>query len=147
MGDRVKNIEAAVDAFKRDKDLHVLGTSPLYETKPVGGPPQGDFVNGAVLIVTSLSAGEVLRRALAFEEELGRVRGPQKNEPRIIDLDVLWIEGEAVSEPGLVVPHPKLAERAFALKPLVDLASDAKDESGKSYADLPLAKTELPVVK
>ena len=145
VGDRVKNIESAVAALRLDRDVHVMKLSPLYETKPVGGPPQGDFVNGAVLIVTSLSAGEVLRRSLAIEETLGRVR-EQKNAPRTIDLDILWIEGEAVSEPGLVVPHPKLAERAFALRPLVDLANDARDEAGKVYADLPLAQTELSLV-
>lgn len=145
VGDRVKNINAAVDELRRDGDLHVLQVSPLYETAPVGGPPQGDFVNGAVLVLTSLGPAEILKRTLAVEAKLGRVRGA-KNEPRIIDLDLLWIEGEGVSEDGLVVPHPRLAERSFALRPLVDLASDARDEAGQAYADNPLAQVALKAV-
>lgn len=142
VGDRVKNISLAVDELRRDQDMHVLQVSPLYETAPEGGPPQGDFVNGAVLVLTSLAASEILRRTLAVEASLGRVRNV-KNEPRTIDLDVLWIEGEHVSEEGLTVPHARLAQRAFALRPLVDLASDARDQAGDAYADMPLAKSDL----
>jgi 2-amino-4-hydroxy-6-hydroxymethyldihydropteridine diphosphokinase len=142
VGDRVKHINSAVDELRQDRDLHVIRVSPLYETSPQGGPPQGDFVNGAVLVLTSLPAEELLRRTLAVEAKLGRVRSG-KNEPRTIDLDLLWIEGESIDEADLVVPHPRLKERSFALRPLVDLASDARDEAGQAYADLDLAKAEL----
>ncbi len=142
VGDRVKNINQAVDDLRLDRDMHVLKVSPLYETAPQGGPPQADFVNGAVLVLTSLPAADILKRALDVETKLGRVRD-QKNDPRIIDLDILWIEGEAVDEDGLIVPHPRLVERSFALRPLVDLAADAKDEQGAAYADLDLAKVDL----
>ena len=142
VGDRVKNINQAVDDLRLDRDMHVLKVSPLYETEPQGGPPQADFVNGAVLVLTSLPAAEILRRTMAVEAMLGRVRGA-RNMPRIIDLDILWIEGEGVAEDGLTVPHPRLTERSFALRPLVDLAADAKDEQGAAYADLPLAKIDL----
>lgn len=142
VGDRVKNINQAVDDLRLDRDMHVLKISSLYETEPQGGPPQTDFVNGAVLILTSLPAGDILSRTLAVEAKLGRVRGA-KNEPRTIDIDILWIEGEAVDEDGLIVPHPRLTKRSFALKPLIELAPDAKDEHGAAYADLDLAKVAL----
>ena len=64
-------------------------------------------------------------------------------EARTVDLDVLWIEGEAVAEPGLTVPHPRLVERSFALRPLLDVAPDAGDPAGAAYADLPAASAPL----
>jgi 2-amino-4-hydroxy-6-hydroxymethyldihydropteridine diphosphokinase len=141
VGDRVKSIQAAVEHLRLDRDIHVVKVSPLYETT-AEGPPQADFVNGAVLILTSLPAADILSRSLKIEEKLGRVR-KERNEPRPIDVDILWIEGEAVSEPSLKVPHPLLRERGFALKPLLDLAPDAKDDQGEALADLPIAKVEL----
>jgi 2-amino-4-hydroxy-6-hydroxymethyldihydropteridine diphosphokinase len=141
VGDRVKSINQAVDELRLDRDVHVLKVSPLYETT-AEGPPQPDFVNGAVLILTSLPAAEILSRALKIEQKLGRVRGA-RNAPRAIDLDVLWIEGEAVNEPSLRVPHPMLRERSFALCPLLDLAPDARDDRGDALAELPAAKATL----
>jgi 2-amino-4-hydroxy-6-hydroxymethyldihydropteridine diphosphokinase len=141
VGDRVKSIQQAVEELRLDKDIHVVKISPFYETT-AEGPPQADFVNGAVLILTSLPAAEILQRSLKIEEKLGRVR-VQRNEPRCIDIDVLWIEGESVSEPSLKVPHPLLRERSFALKPLLDLAPDARDDQGGALADLPAGRADL----
>ncbi|MFO0617977.1 MAG: 2-amino-4-hydroxy-6-hydroxymethyldihydropteridine diphosphokinase [Polyangiaceae bacterium] len=149
VGDRVKNLNEAIAALRKDRDMHVLSVSPFYETDAVPtpewkGPPQPKFVNGAVLVLTSLPAAEMLERMLVIEKDLGRERTvPSDKGPRTIDLDLLWIEGEAVDEPGLRVPHPRLRERAFALRPLLDLASDARDEQGAAYADCPEAKTAL----
>jgi 2-amino-4-hydroxy-6-hydroxymethyldihydropteridine diphosphokinase len=145
VGDRQANIDAAVARLRDDRDLFVLKRSPIFETAPVGGPPQGDYLNGAILIVASLEAREVLERTLAVERELGRARSQETRwGPRTIDLDILWIEGEAVSEDGLVVPHPRLAERPFAVRPLLDVAPDAVDfRTGKAYAALPAAEVEL----
>jgi len=144
LGDREANIAAAIAAL-RAPDVHVLRSSPLYETPPAGGPPQGDYLNGAVLIVTSIAAQELLERCLAVERSLGRVRpDPERWGPRTIDLDVLWIEGEAIDEPDLVVPHPRLAERVFALRPLLDVASDASDfRTGLVFRTLPLASAPI----
>lgn len=147
LGDRFANVDRAVERMRSLEDVHVLEVSPLYETAPVGGPPQGAFVNGAVLLVTALDAAELMERLLQIETDLGRVRG-EKNAPRTVDLDILWIEGECVSRADLEVPHPRLVERAFALRPLLDVAPDASHaESGLVYADLPLAKTELDPAK
>lgn len=145
LGDRAATIDAAVTALRADRGLYVLARSPLYETSPAGGPPQGDYLNGAVLLVTSLSAREVLDGLLAIERSLGRARPDAVRwGPRTIDLDLLWVEGENISEPGLEVPHPRLRERAFALRPLLDVAADAGDpQTGERYADLPEATAAL----
>ncbi len=145
LGDRRANVDAAVARFRADTDVHVLRVSPLYESPPAGGPPQGDYINAAVLLVTALDARELLRRALAIEVALGRTRPDAVRwGPRTIDIDVLWIEGEAVAERGLEVPHPRLRERPFALRPLLDVAPDATDPTTQErYADLPFPAGEL----
>lgn len=145
LGDRAETIRAAVRALRADPALFVLRESPLYESPPAGGPPQGDYLNGAVLLVTSLPGQDILERTLAIEQSLGRTRpDAERCGPRTIDLDVLWIEGEALDEPGLTVPHPRLRERVFALRPLVDLAPDARDpHTGEAYASLP--ETDAPL--
>ena len=100
--------------------------SPLYETVPVGGPPQGDFINAAIALETTMTAEELLRAALAIERRRGRIRR-ERFGPRTLDIDVLWVDGEVVALPWLEVPHPRLYDRAFALRPLLDVAPDARD--------------------
>lgn len=147
LGERAQNIDSAVSLLREDHDMHVMKISPLYETAPEGGADQPAYLNGAVLVLTSLDAGEIMARTLKIEAALGRVRA-EKNASRTIDLDILWIEGEAVEEGDLVVPHARLPERAFALRPLVDLAPDARHAvSGDVYAEMPLAKAELNRVR
>jgi 2-amino-4-hydroxy-6-hydroxymethyldihydropteridine diphosphokinase len=145
LGDRPKAIRAAVAALRADRDLSVLRVSPFYESPPAGGPPQGDYVNAAVLVATALPVRELLGRTLAVERSLGRTRpDPVPWGPRTIDLDLLWVEGESVKEPDLVVPHPRLRERVFALRPLLDLAPDAGDpDSTEAYASLPASRAPL----
>lgn len=145
VGDRLATIRAAVAALDADPDIEVVRESPRYESPPAGGPPQGDYVNAAVLVATSLPAREILERALAVERSLGRKRpDPVRWGPRTIDLDLLWIEGEAVAEPDLEVPHPRLCERVFALRPLLDVAPDARDpRSALAYASLAEASASI----
>ncbi len=100
--------------------------SPLYETMPIGGPPQGNFINAALVVTTRLPAPALLHIAHGIEERHGRIR-LERFGPRTLDVDVLWVEAEVVDIPGLQVPHPRLCERAFALKPLLDVAPDAID--------------------
>jgi 2-amino-4-hydroxy-6-hydroxymethyldihydropteridine diphosphokinase len=109
--------------------------SGLYETTPVGGPVQDDYINGAVLLQTDRRAWGLLEAALDIELRHGRVRGV-RNGPRTLDIDLLWVEGEVVEEPSLTVPHPRLLERAFALVPLLDVAPDATDpRTGRRLAE------------
>jgi 2-amino-4-hydroxy-6-hydroxymethyldihydropteridine diphosphokinase len=145
LGDRSQSLRDAIDLIRQESELVVLKESPIYETEPLGGPPQGDYLNAAVLLVTSLSGQEILTRILSIEEKLGRHRAPgDRNAPRVIDLDILWIEGEVIREESLVVPHPRLTARAFALRPMLDVAPDASDLStGQRFADLPAASIPL----
>ncbi len=150
LGDRKANIAQALDRLNADEEIHLGATSPLYETAPEGGPrnedgspAQGPFLNGAVLVLTSIDAGDLLVRLQRIESELGRRRGVP-NGPRTIDLDILWIEGESIASAELVVPHPRLLQRAFMLRPLLDVADDAShSETGQVFAEHELAKTEL----
>jgi 2-amino-4-hydroxy-6-hydroxymethyldihydropteridine diphosphokinase len=100
--------------------------SRVYETKPVGGPAQEDFLNAALLVTTAVEPLALLDELQAIEIDLGRVRDVRWG-PRTIDLDVLWIDGLAVDHPRLVVPHPRLVLRSFALAPLLDVVPDAID--------------------
>jgi 2-amino-4-hydroxy-6-hydroxymethyldihydropteridine diphosphokinase len=149
LGDRVANIAAAVRAIGEEAGVELVARSPIYETAPVGGPPQGDYLNAAVLVRTALGASDLVARALAVEAKLGRLRtAGVRDAPRTIDVDVLWIEGERFDDGKVTVPHPRLAGRAFAVRPLVDVAPDARDPaSGGRYADLPAAKEPLAIIE
>ncbi len=148
VGDRRANLDAAVALLRAQPAITVLRRSPVYETAPAGGPPQDDYLNAALLVVTSRDARDILDRLLDAERRLGRVRAEEERwGPRTIDLDILWIEGEAVAEPGLEVPHPRLAERPFAVRPLLDVAPDATDcRTGRAYAEMPAAGVALAKV-
>ena len=123
LGDRRHLIECAQAALMTRPAIKFLRRAPIYETRPVGGPPQGLYLNTVWEIETGLSAGELLEVLLAVEKRLGRERR-EKNGPRTIDLDLLFYGDEVIKEGGLVVPHPRLHERWFVLKPLWDLRAD-----------------------
>lgn len=136
LGDRWATIDRAIAALVAEPEVVAHRASRWFETEPVGGPPQPPFLNGAVLIELSrdLSPLEIVRRLLAIEQTLGRVRA-EKNGPRTIDLDLLWTDGPRSDDPNAVVPHPRLHERPFALAPLVDVLPDARDAAGIPYAE------------
>lgn len=105
---------------------HVVRRSRLYSTVPVGFADQPRFVNAAVALETELSARELLDALLGIEHEFGRDRANAiPNGPRTLDLDILLYGSQTLNEPGLRVPHPRLAERAFVLVPLSEIAPDA----------------------
>jgi 2-amino-4-hydroxy-6-hydroxymethyldihydropteridine diphosphokinase len=119
----------------------ILARSRVYETDPVGGPEQPRFLNAAVAVSYSGEPLALLDALQAIEKELGRTRDVRWG-PRTIDLDVLWTDGPPIELPRLVVPHPRLAERAFALLPLADVAPEARyvvrDRAGVTVTDLSL---------
>jgi len=122
LGERERVIASALDLLRAENGLEVMAVSTLRETDPVGYLDQPRFLNGAVAVETSLTARELLGRLLEIERRLGRVRGEgPRFGPRTIDLDLLLYGDERIQEPGLVVPHPRLAERRFALEPLAEL--------------------------
>lgn len=119
LGDRRAYLKAAM---RRIPD--VTAVSQLYETDPVGGPPgQGAFLNCVVELWTTRSPRELLAVAQAAESAAERVR-VERWGPRTLDVDVLLVGDEAVNEPDLIVPHPRMWERGFVLVPLADLAPE-----------------------
>jgi len=122
LGERRAYLRAAVDELRAAGD--VTGVSPLYETEPVGGPPdQQDYLNLVVELHTADSPRTLFERCQALEAAAHRARAERWG-PRTLDADLLWIEGDLVDEPDLTVPHPRMWERRFVLAPLADLAPD-----------------------
>jgi 2-amino-4-hydroxy-6-hydroxymethyldihydropteridine diphosphokinase len=121
LGDRASHLQAAV-AGLRAAGVAVERISSLYATEPVGGPPQGEFLNAALVGRFGGSALALLEACLGVER-LGRER-TLRNGPRIVDVDVLFYGGAVLDEPGLRVPHPRLHERRFVLVPLAEVAPD-----------------------
>lgn len=121
LGDRLATMRAALAELGRV--AHIEATSRVYES-PAIGPRQPDYLNAAALVAWERAPETLLDALLVVEARLGRVRR-EKWGPRTIDLDVLWIEGLEVRTPRLVVPHPELAKRPFAVAPLLDLVPTA----------------------
>jgi 2-amino-4-hydroxy-6-hydroxymethyldihydropteridine diphosphokinase len=137
LDDRAKHITHALAALRATPGVRVGAVSPLVETEPVGGPPQGPYLNGAVELFVTLPPRALLERLLAIEAEAGRVRGASRNEPRCLDLDLLFYGDARIDEPGLVVPHPRLHQRSFVLEPLRHIAPDfVHPVLGRSVASL-----------
>lgn len=103
------------------RDIRVELKSRLYLTEPMGPQDQPRFVNAVVGLLTRLTARELLETLLGTEHAMGRNRRDRWG-PRIIDLDLVWMTGEVLDEPGLKVPHPGVSERNFVLYPLCDIA-------------------------
>jgi 2-amino-4-hydroxy-6-hydroxymethyldihydropteridine diphosphokinase len=123
LGDRVAMLQLAVDELGATEGVTVVAVSRVYETAPVGGPEQDDYLNAVVAIETDLGPRELLAVAHRIEQRAGRVRDVRWG-PRTLDVDVL-LAGEAeIDEPDLQVPHPRMYERAFVLVPLRDVAPE-----------------------
>lgn len=122
LGDRLQHLTTAFD------ELGVLGeviaVSSIYETAPVGGPEQGDYLNAVAVVDTRLAPRPILDELLRIERGHGRLRRERWG-PRTLDLDLLVHEGTTVDEPGLVVPHPQIAARRFVLEPLAEVWPEA----------------------
>lgn len=124
VGDREHNLRTAIDRLSAP-DLHVLRTSPIYETEPVDYTAQRWFLNLVVEAETSLFPKLLLSRTARVEHELGRVRAVAKG-PRTIDIDILLYGRAVVQTATLEVPHPRMAERRFVLAPLADLVPNLR---------------------
>ncbi len=122
LGDRDAHLAAAVATLRATEGIEVVAVSPLYETDPVGPSPQGPYLNGAIELATTLPPNALLERLLEIEATRGRTRGPDRNAPRTLDLDLLLYGDRKLTGPDLEIPHPRLADRPFVLEPLCDLA-------------------------
>jgi 2-amino-4-hydroxy-6-hydroxymethyldihydropteridine diphosphokinase len=138
LGERLAHLQDGLEVLGAAPGLGPLAVSPVYETVPVGGPPQGDYLNAVVIAETLLPARAILRRAQRAEAALHRVRaGPWG--PRTLDVDVIVYGAETSDDPELTLPHPRAHERAFVLAPWHDLEPDAQIPGRGRIADL-LAK-------
>ena len=124
LGTRAENIEKALTCLSDKKEIRIEKVSSLRETKPAAGPGP-DYLNAVVKITTTLSARELLKELLGIEAKLGRKR-LFKNCPRIIDLDILLYGNKKISQPGLIIPHPRMMERDFVIKPLREIEPEFK---------------------
>ncbi|MBN2548425.1 MAG: 2-amino-4-hydroxy-6-hydroxymethyldihydropteridine diphosphokinase [Anaerolineales bacterium] len=121
LGDRAANLQAALSGMP--PDVRVLASSPVYETPPWGVLDQPAFLNQAAWVETDLSPRQLLVFLKELERKLGRSKTVRYG-PRQIDLDILFFDDLILEANDLVIPHPRLAERAFVLAPLADLAPD-----------------------
>lgn len=135
VGDRVAFCRGSVAALQEHPNIELDAASSLYETSPLGGPPQRSYVNMVVRIRTSLDARGLLEAVKRIERQLGREPNEMRWGPRVADLDILTFDDEKVVEPDLEIPHPRLTQRRFVLVPLLEIDPDAADPWGMRYAD------------
>jgi len=137
LGEREATLWKALEGLGATEGIEVVAVSSFRETDPVGVVDQPRFVNAAAALETSLPPRELLERLLDVERSLGRDRAVEERwGPRTVDLDLLLYGGESIDEPGLEVPHPRLAERAFVLEPLLELDPDLRLPDGRPLRDL-----------
>ena len=122
LGEREAALRKALATLGQDPGTRVLRVSPLYGSAPVdaGGP---DYLNAVAEVATTLTPEALLQALQAIEQSAGRER-PYRNAPRTLDLDILWFGDQVIDTPTLTVPHPRMAERAFVLRPLADLVPE-----------------------
>jgi 2-amino-4-hydroxy-6-hydroxymethyldihydropteridine diphosphokinase len=119
LGDRQDILQGGVDAIAGIEGVRLTGVSPVYETVPVGGPPQPDYLNAVVLAEVTIPSRDLLDRLHEVEAAFDRVRLVRWG-PRTLDIDIVTVAGERCDDPDLTLPHPRAHERAFVLAPWHD---------------------------
>ncbi len=123
---REHNIHKAIRLLS-ENHIHILKTSTLIETDPVGGPAQGKYLNAVLKAETSLSVLQLLETTKSIETKLGRVR-TVLNGPRTIDIDILLYGNENISQPELTIPHPQMFTRDFVFNPFKEIAPNLAEK-------------------
>ena len=133
--DPTRQVHRAMENLSREQGIRLELRSRLYRSSPLGPQDQPDFVNAAVGVLTELSARQLLDRLLSIEKLMGRDRRERWG-PRVIDLDLIWMIGEPIDEPGLKLPHPGVSERNFVLYPLAEIAPSLRIPGHGRVVDL-----------
>jgi 2-amino-4-hydroxy-6-hydroxymethyldihydropteridine diphosphokinase len=131
----VEQVEAALAAIAALPGISLLRRSACYQTAPVGYADQPDFINAVCEVETSLAPEALLAALLEVEQAFGRVR-TFRNAPRVLDLDLLLVEGVVLNTDFLTLPHPRMHERAFVMLPLADMAADMQVGNHGAAADI-----------
>ena len=139
LGDPAATLSAALDALRRWPETQVLATSRLYRSAPMGPPDQPDYCNAVVRVATTLSPEAVLSQIQQTEQAFGRDRTGERWGARSLDIDLLLYGNQRIATPALTVPHAGLAQRAFVLLPLLDVAPTLVLPDGSSLAALAAA--------
>jgi 2-amino-4-hydroxy-6-hydroxymethyldihydropteridine diphosphokinase len=124
LDDRLANLQAARAAIAALPEVALFASAPIYETEPIGVPPeyaQQYFYNTILILGTSLDAHKLFAHLQKIELALGRKRTLRQNTPRVIDIDLIYYNGQTIRSGGLVVPHPRWTKRRFVLQPLADV--------------------------
>jgi 2-amino-4-hydroxy-6-hydroxymethyldihydropteridine diphosphokinase len=122
LGNRENNIRMAIQRLE-DNAIHLREMSSLIETDPVGGPPQDKFLNAVIKATTDHPPENLLDHLKTIERQLGRTE-TVRNGPRTIDLDILFYDDLRIETPRLTIPHPRMKEREFVMKPLAEIDPD-----------------------
>ena len=145
LGDRLTNLQRGLDALSAEPGLTAVAVSGVFQTSPVGGPDQPDYLNAVLLAVSELPALAILSRCQAAEHALGRVRTVRWG-ARTLDIDVIACGDEISDDPVLTLPHPRACERAFVLAPWHEVDPGARLPGAGLVADL-LAEVGLDGVR
>ena len=123
LGDRLGTLQGCAQAIGGLPETDVLAISPVYETAPVGGPAQPDYLNAVLIVGTGLAALDLLAGTQRIEADFGRIRveGSDRFGPRTLDIDIISYDEEISADPVLTLPHPRAHERAFVLVPWHDI--------------------------
>ena len=147
LGDRLGTLQGCVQAIGGLADTDVLAISPVYETAPVGGPAQPDYLNAVLIVATALGPRALLAATQRIEADFGRVRlpGAERFGPRTLDIDIISYDEEISDDPVLTLPHPRAHERAFVLAPWHDLDPAASLPGRGPVAALLAARLPRPL--
>ena len=136
LGNSLDTLDSSLNVLNSNPGINLLAVSSWYKTKPVGGSPQPDYLNGCAILNVQQTPEELLTLLQATELQFGRVRNERWG-ARTLDLDILLYEDLILDTPNLTIPHPRMTERAFVLVPLAEIAANWKEpKSGKAIAQL-----------
>ena len=138
LGDKLENLNNAITKISLNEHIKISSCSNIYQSKPMYNLNQDDFLNMVIEIETNFRPIELMKYIKDIEILLGRSFDQKHNYPRVIDIDILDYENQLFNTPELTIPHPKLFERMFVLKPWSEISPDYVINNGKTIKDLML---------